>query len=194
MRRAERKKASAPKPKRRAKIKPLKPGVGRSAVMALAKVATALGDQAMTFQHDKATDWQQVAGARGNAPPAPSETAEIVKLARGKNPLEAVENKLMMLKANARYGGMEEAEEAASKQRAQAREVMEINVISAFMARLNAAAKFNGGPLPLTFIVDGYTLARVCDALHKAGYDADGLRKRNSNEVAAEIGQRHNRA
>lgn len=54
-------------------------------------------------------------------------------------------------------------------------EAWKINFVSGFMARMNAEAKANGGPLPRAVVVDGVTMARVVDALEKAGYTADGV-------------------
>lgn len=53
-------------------------------------------------------------------------------------------------------------------------EVNRINVVSAFMARLEGVQKLNNGPLPPTVFVDGFTLARVYDALRDAGYTTEG--------------------
>lgn len=49
-----------------------------------------------------------------------------------------------------------------------------INVVSAFMARVDAAQKLNKGPLPAHVVLDGYTVARVYDALRDAGYTTEG--------------------
>lgn len=53
-------------------------------------------------------------------------------------------------------------------------EVQNINVVSAFIAEMNGIAAMNRGPLPPVIMVSGYTLARVLDALRRAGYTENG--------------------
>lgn len=50
-----------------------------------------------------------------------------------------------------------------------------INVVSGFMATIEASEKLNNGALPVSLTIAGYTAAQVYDALRKAGYSSRGL-------------------
>ncbi len=67
-----------------------------------------------------------------------------------------------------------DADKRATERLKGQQELHRINVVSGFMARVQAVEKLNGGPLPPFMAIDGYTVARVYDALRDAGYSVDG--------------------
>jgi hypothetical protein len=82
---------------------------------------------------------------------------------------------------DAKVAGKKEAEQANTALLKQVHEVNRINVVSAFIAELEGVAAANGGTIPKTLVVSGYTLARVLDALRDAGHTTEGkegIRKR----------------
>jgi hypothetical protein len=100
---------------------------------------------------------------------------EVAKLMRAaKNPEEFKSELSNMIHAS-RYDGRLKALAEHDGKLAEANKQWAINFVSGFIARMNAEAKANGGPLPRAVVVDGVTMARVIDALERSGYTADGV-------------------
>lgn len=75
---------------------------------------------------------------------------------------------------DAKVKGRREVEDQHVQTLKTVHEVNSINVVSAFCAEIEAIQKLNGGPLPPSLMLSGYTVARVYSALRDAGYTADG--------------------
>lgn len=146
----------------------------------------ARGDkQAMHFEHRAEQGWTPVQPE----PLVSLDRAEaLMKLARSKN-TEAVvlQSELCRMAANAQYEAKQEAQEAHRKALIHNNEQHHINVVCAFVAAAEGLALSNGGPMPATAVIAGYTLARVVDALQKAGYSADGLKSMSRGALEARL-------
>lgn len=74
----------------------------------------------------------------------------------------------------ARRDGERKAETAGVERMHTQIEAQHINVVCAFLAEMSGIAALNRGPMPRAVMVSGYTVARIVDALRKAGYTEDG--------------------
>jgi hypothetical protein len=86
----------------------------------------------------------------------------------------AVAEELNKLYRVAKYQGEKAADQRHTEQLKRIHEANAINVVCALLAEMEEAARANGGPLPTIVTVAGYTMARVIDALHRAGYSSKG--------------------
>lgn len=86
---------------------------------------------------------------------------------------------------DAKVTGGRQADEINTNLLKTVHEVNRINVVSAFMAEMDGVQKLNGGPLPPSMMVSGYTLARVYDALRDAGYTTEGKSGVNRGSLQA---------
>lgn len=98
---------------------------------------------------------------------------ELATLARKKGGKDEIQSRLMMATATAAYEG----ERAADKRHMQAvRAIHEANtdkVVCAALAVFECDPRFRNGFDPAVML-SGYTLARIVDALNRAGYTAQG--------------------
>lgn len=81
---------------------------------------------------------------------------------------------LRLALVNARVDGERKAEAAGVERMHTQIEAQHINVVCAFLAEMSGIAALNRGPMPRAVMVSGYTVARILDALRKAGYTEDG--------------------
>lgn len=120
---------------------------------------------------------------------------EIFKVTRDKKlkdsamPVIAVRRRLVEAKAE----GREEAQKEARHRADMAREMTKIAVVSGFIATADQLAKLNGGPMPQTAVISGYTLARVIDALRDAGWSENGKTSMGRHQANLDmvLGTRH---
>ena len=103
------------------------------------------------------------------------EEAEIARLAALAKKPDAFKAQFLGMIASSRFDGRTKALVERDGEAAESNKRWAINFVSGFLARMNAEAKANGGPLPRAVVVDGVTMARVVDALEKAGYTPDGV-------------------
>lgn len=96
-----------------------------------------------------------------------------------------------LVEAKAR--GREEADKDARRRADMAREMTKVAVVSGFIAHANLMAKINGGPMPQVVTMNGFTLARVLDALSDAGWSEDGKTSmgRRQADLDMVLGTRH---
>ena len=71
---------------------------------------------------------------------------------------------------------IKEIENKYRQQMIDASKINHINVVCAFIADMEGTASLNGGALPPSVMVSGYTVARIIDVLRQAGYDTEGKR------------------
>lgn len=101
----------------------------------------------------------------------------LLKLARHKaTTADTIRHELNRIANNAAHDVRKETDQRHMDQMKRIHEQNAINVVCAFMAECEGMATENKGPLPKTIVVSGFTMARVIDALTKAGYSADGLK------------------
>jgi hypothetical protein len=110
-----------------------------------------------------------------NALPWYQREEEIAKLMKAAKKPEEFKTELSNMVHASRYDGRLKALQEHDGRVEEINKQWAINFVSGFIARMNAEAKANGGPLPRSVVVDGATMARVIDALGKAGYTADGV-------------------
>ena len=156
------------------------------------RAANALGTQG-GLRGDNSTDmnFAQRSAAQGwqPAPLVSTERAEaLMKLARHKGTdVGNIHHELCRIAANAGHEARQEADQRHIETLKHIHEANAINVVCAFVATANAMAKANRGPMPETVIVSGFQLARVVDALEKAGYSADGLKSMSRGALEARL-------
>jgi len=99
---------------------------------------------------------------------------ELAKIARKKGGVDAIQAQLRMLEAEARHQAACDANARVQKVAQEANERWRENIVTGFMARMAGLERMHRNGLPDAIVVDGVTLARVCDALAAAGYSATG--------------------
>lgn len=102
-------------------------------------------------------------------------TEEIAALARKKGGTDAIQNKLAMATATARYDGECVAEKRHGQNLKDIHEAHTDKVVCSALALFEKDPNFERG-FPDAIMVSGYTLARIVDALHRAGYTPRGRR------------------
>lgn len=100
---------------------------------------------------------------------------EIIKLMKAAKKPEEFKSELSNMIHASRYDGRLKVLGEQADAMSESNKRWAINIVAGFIARMNAEAKANGGPLPRSIIVDGATMSRVVDALEKAGYTPDGV-------------------
>jgi hypothetical protein len=112
----------------------------------------------------------------------------LMKVARHKNTSpEAFQSELLRIAANAKYEAKKEAQDEHRKAIIRNNEQHHINAVCAFIAELEGLSRENGGPMPQAVVLSGYTVARVIDALKKAGYSAEGLASMSRGALEARL-------
>lgn len=100
---------------------------------------------------------------------------EVIKLMKAAKKPEEFKRELSNMIHASRYDGRLKVLGEQADAMSESNKRWAISIVAGFIARMNAEAKANGGPLPRSIIVDGATMARVVDALEKAGYTPDGV-------------------
>lgn len=97
---------------------------------------------------------------------------EIAKLARKKGGVDEIQRELGHLTATATYEGRVAAERMHSANIKAIHEAHTDKVVNAALATLMTDPRFRDG-FPGAVTISGYTLARIVDALNRAGYHGD---------------------
>lgn len=106
----------------------------------------------------------------------------IVVAARKKNGATAIENTLIQVALQAGYEATQRAEQHELEHLKAIHETNAINVVAAFMAEMEAIQTLNRGAVPPALMTSGFTIARVVDALAKAGYSKNGWKQPDRRE------------
>lgn len=100
---------------------------------------------------------------------------ELVKLARKKGGTDAVQNKLLAIRATAHYAGCVETDTAATKRLIDVQQVMADRIVCGFLAEVDCAMQqYRGLPPAMVWNLNSYTVTKIIDALNKAGYRSTG--------------------
>lgn len=144
-------------------------------------------DTAMHFEHSAEQGWTPMP-TEPEPLVHPIHAEDILKTARRKDATpELIHQALLRIGNDVRSKTKREDEIKRIEDAKRLNEINAINVVCAFVAAAEGWAKANGGPMPKTAIIAGYTLARVVDALHNAGYTADGLKSMSRGALEARL-------
>lgn len=102
-----------------------------------------------------------------------SEIQHLHKLAHPRKNLQEFETALRAQIIDAKTRGRRSADDETARRLQSIYEINRINVVSALLCEV-AHVERHGKPLPKTWILSGYTLARVVEALREAGYTEEG--------------------
>lgn len=100
---------------------------------------------------------------------------ELAKMARKKGGTDAIQNKLLAIRATAHYEGCVEADTAGTKRLVEVQQIMADRIVCGFLAEMEHTMNFHRGfPPGMVHVIDAFTITKIIDALNKAGYRSTG--------------------